>query len=196
MSIVGLAGDLGINDYVLVPLVKIDYPSITIEEYIRLEEEKDCRHGKVCDCETTYGKIWYDEDVHDLRSVETEFPTLVFNDALTSKVALSCEPTVSPLNDNQINFRISFGESNDEDYTSICLRFCHWNLRTVDYYKDIEKEFPAIAYNDALTSKLDFLPEPTSDKDNDDDDNDKIDIEQSSGDLSIKPSPNIIKINA
>nr|GEV63213.1 helitron helicase-like domain-containing protein [Tanacetum cinerariifolium] len=31
--------------------------------------------------------------------------------------ALSCEPTVSPPNDNQIDFRISFNESDDEDYT-------------------------------------------------------------------------------
>ncbi|GKE89750.1 hypothetical protein Tco_1567225 [Tanacetum coccineum] len=28
-----------------------------------------------------------------------------------------------------------------------------------NYFKNFEKEFPAIAYNDALTSKLDFLPE-------------------------------------
>ncbi|GJV11576.1 hypothetical protein Tco_1353117 [Tanacetum coccineum] len=64
----------------------------------------------------TYGKIWCDENVHNLRSVETEFPTIVFNDTLTSKVALSCEPTVSPFNDNQIDFRMSFDESDDEDY--------------------------------------------------------------------------------
>nr|GEY71200.1 hypothetical protein [Tanacetum cinerariifolium] len=31
----------------------------------------------------------------------------------------------------------------------------------LDYYKDFEKEFPAIVYNDASTSKLDFLIEPT-----------------------------------
>ncbi|GKE70502.1 hypothetical protein Tco_1528574, partial [Tanacetum coccineum] len=31
----------------------------------------------------------------------------------------------------------------------------------LDYFKDFEKEFPAIVYNDAVTSKLDFLTEPT-----------------------------------
>ncbi|GKA27415.1 hypothetical protein Tco_0713583 [Tanacetum coccineum] len=31
----------------------------------------------------------------------------------------------------------------------------------LDYFKDFDKEFPAIVYNDALTSKLDFLTEPT-----------------------------------
>ncbi|GJS26684.1 hypothetical protein Tco_0487304 [Tanacetum coccineum] len=65
----------------------------------------------------TYGKIWYDEDIYDLKSVETEFPAIVLNDALTFEVTLSCEPTVSPLNDNKIEFRISFDESDDEDYT-------------------------------------------------------------------------------
>ncbi|GJU61206.1 hypothetical protein Tco_1243041 [Tanacetum coccineum] len=73
--------------------VKIDDPNITMEEYIRLEEEKAHRHGKVYNWETPmYGKIWYDEDVHDLRYVETEFPAIVFNDTLTSEVALSCKP--------------------------------------------------------------------------------------------------------
>ncbi|GJQ89562.1 hypothetical protein Tco_0000701 [Tanacetum coccineum] len=54
----------------------MDDPNITIEEYIRLQEEKAQRH------------------------------------------ALSCEPTVSPLNENKIDFIISFDESDDEDYTS------------------------------------------------------------------------------
>ncbi|GKB84094.1 hypothetical protein Tco_0956366 [Tanacetum coccineum] len=211
-------------------------------------------------------EIWYDEDVHDLRYVETEFPAIVFNEALTSEVALSCEPTVGPLNNNQIDFRISFDESDDEDYTviydknSFSYKIISVNdLKTgsendnykvnmpsfssseptvccfndFDYFKDFEKEFPAIAYNDALTSKLDFFeptispqhiyefdktslseydgeeqnviyfndlfpfkviyPDDLSDKDND---NDKIDIEQSSRDLSIEPLPTVIKIDA
>ncbi|GJX85561.1 hypothetical protein Tco_0336335 [Tanacetum coccineum] len=118
----------------------MDDPNITMEEYIRLEKEKACRSGKVYNRETAmYGKIWCNEDVHDLKSVETKFPAIFYNDALTSEVALSCEPTVSPLKNNQIYFRILFDESDDEDYT---------------------KEFPAITYNDALTFNLDFS-EPT-----------------------------------
>ncbi|GKD16786.1 hypothetical protein Tco_1205944, partial [Tanacetum coccineum] len=59
--------------------VKIDDSNITIEEYIRLEEENARRCGKVYNWETaTYGKIWDNEDVHDLGSVETEFPSIVF----------------------------------------------------------------------------------------------------------------------
>ncbi|GJY80654.1 hypothetical protein Tco_0493405 [Tanacetum coccineum] len=72
----------------------MDDPNITMEEYIRLEEEKARRHGKVYNWETaTYGKIWDNEDVYDLGSVETEFPAIVFNDTLTSEATLLCEPT-------------------------------------------------------------------------------------------------------
>ncbi|GJV03965.1 hypothetical protein Tco_1337534 [Tanacetum coccineum] len=93
----------------------MDNPNITMEEYIRIEEEKARRRGKVYNWETaTFGKIWDNEDVQDLGSVETEFSAIVFNDTLTSEAALSCEPTVSSLND-EINFRISFDESDDED---------------------------------------------------------------------------------
>ncbi|GKA85753.1 hypothetical protein Tco_0807407 [Tanacetum coccineum] len=131
-------------------------PNITMEEYIRLEEENARRHGKVYNWETAkYGKIWYDEDVHDLRSVETEFPAIVFNDALTSEVTHSCEPTVSPLNDNKNDFRISFDEFDNEDYMPTVSYF-----DDLDFFKDFKNEFPAIVYNDALTSKSDFSTEP------------------------------------
>ncbi|GJU26964.1 hypothetical protein Tco_1165585 [Tanacetum coccineum] len=96
----------------------MDDPNITMEEYIRLEEEKTRRRGKVYNWETaTYGKIWDNEDVHDLRSVETEFPTIALNDEVSSKT-LSCEPTVSSLNNDEIDFRISFNESDHEDCTT------------------------------------------------------------------------------
>nr|GFC37996.1 hypothetical protein [Tanacetum cinerariifolium] len=72
----------------------MDDPNIAMEEYIRLEEEKARRHDQVYNWKTaTYGKIWCNEYVHDLRSIETEYPTIVLNDALTYEVALSCEPT-------------------------------------------------------------------------------------------------------
>ncbi|GKE29940.1 hypothetical protein Tco_1445324 [Tanacetum coccineum] len=232
-------------------------PNITMEEYIRLEEEKARRRDKVYNWETAaYGKIWYDEDVHDLRSVENEFPAIVFNDSLTSEVTL-----------NEIDFRVSFDESDDEDYTvmfdknSFSYKTIYVNdLKTdsendnekvnmpsfpspeptvscfddLDFFKDFENEFLAIVYNDAQTSKSDLLTEPIfipqhidefnwkdetssskcdeeeqnvlnfndifpfnviypndskSDKDNDDD---KVDIEHSSGDLSVKPLPDVI----
>ncbi|GKD71294.1 hypothetical protein Tco_1325384 [Tanacetum coccineum] len=97
----------------------MDDPNITMEEYIRLKEEKAQKRRKVFNWETAkYGRIWYDEDVHDLRSIENEFPAIVFNDSLKSGGALSREPTVSSLND-EIDFRNSFDDSDDEDYTII-----------------------------------------------------------------------------
>ncbi|GKB95279.1 hypothetical protein Tco_0981416 [Tanacetum coccineum] len=141
----------------------------------------------------TYGRTWYDDDIHDLRSVETEFPAIVFNDELTSEEALSCEPMVSSLNNNKIDFRMSFDESDDEDYMVIFDKnsfsykiFFVDDLKTdsdndndkvnmpsfpspepaISYFSDLnflrnfEKEFLAIAYNDSLTSKLDFLTKP------------------------------------
>ncbi|GJY01461.1 hypothetical protein Tco_0359613 [Tanacetum coccineum] len=218
-------------------LVAMDDPNITMEEYIRLEEEKARRRA------------------------------IVFNDTLTSEAALSCEPTVSSLNNDEIDFRISFDESDDEDCTVIFDKnsFSYKiisvnNLKTdskndndkvnmpllpspkptvsyfddLDFFKDFENEFPAIVYNDAQTSKLDFLTEPILNpqhidefnlkdetslsecdeeeqnvlnfndlfpfnviypdelKTDTDNDNDKVDIEHSSGDLSVKPLPDVI----
>ncbi|GKF62145.1 hypothetical protein Tco_0182199, partial [Tanacetum coccineum] len=121
-----------------------------------LEEEKAHRCGKVYNRETaTYGKIWYDDDIHELRSIETEFPAIVFNDELTSEKALSCEPTVSSLNNNEIDFRISFDESEDEDYTPTVSYF-----DDLDFLKYFENKFLAIVYNDALTSKSYSSTEP------------------------------------
>ncbi|GJU91124.1 hypothetical protein Tco_1303547 [Tanacetum coccineum] len=221
----------------------MDDPNITMEEYISLEEEKAQKHGKVFNWETAkYGKIWYDEDVLDLRSIETEFPAIVFNYNLTSNETPSCEPTF--LTKNSFSYKIistndlKMDSENDNkkvkkplfpspEPTISC-------IDDLDFFKDFENEFLAIVYNDTLTSKSDFLTEPNvspqhidvfnlkdetslsecdeeeqnglyfndlflfnaiypdelkSDTDND---NDKIVIEQSSGNLSVKPLPDVI----
>ncbi|GKD33934.1 hypothetical protein Tco_1249443 [Tanacetum coccineum] len=141
----------------------MDDPNITMKEYIRLEEEKARRRA------------------------------IVFNEMLKSEATLSCEPTLSSLNNDEINFRISFDESDDEDCTiifdknSFSYKIIYVNdLNTnsendnnkvnmplfsspeptvsyfddLDLFKDFENEFPAIVYNDALTSKSDLLTEP------------------------------------
>ncbi|GJW02257.1 reverse transcriptase domain-containing protein [Tanacetum coccineum] len=187
--------------------VNMDDPNITMEEYIRLEEEKARRNGKVYNWETaTYGRIWDDDEVHNLRSVETEFLGIVFDDTL------------------------SFDESDDEDYMVIFDKnsFSYKiisvdNLKTdsendndkvnmpslpspeptvsyfddLDYLKNFENEFPAIVYNDALTSKSDFLTEPIiiyPDGLKSDEDNDckKIDTEQPTRDIFVIPTPDMI----
>nr|GEU48052.1 hypothetical protein [Tanacetum cinerariifolium] len=143
--------------------------NITMEEYIRLEKEKTRRRGKVYNWETAM-----------------------------YEVTLSCEPTVCPLNDKKIEFRISFEESDDEDYTvifdknSFSLKiFFVDNLKT-DSENDNDKvnvpSFPspelAVSYFNDFdflkdTYKLDFLTEPTDNDDN------KIDIKQYSRDNVI-----------
>nr|GEV69574.1 hypothetical protein [Tanacetum cinerariifolium] len=71
----------------------MDDPNITMEEYIMSSGMSSGRRGKVYNWETAkYRKIWYDEDVYDLRSVKTEFLAIIFNDNLTSDNTLSCEP--------------------------------------------------------------------------------------------------------
>ncbi|GJU61978.1 hypothetical protein Tco_1243813 [Tanacetum coccineum] len=135
----------------------MDDPNITIEEYIRLEEEIARKHGKVFNWETAkYGKISYDEDILDLRSVETEFPAIVFNDNLTSNETPSCEPTVSSLND-EIDFRISFNESDDEDYTIVFDKnsFSNKIISTYDLKMDSEN------YNKKVNKPLFPPPKPT-----------------------------------
>nr|GEV10420.1 hypothetical protein [Tanacetum cinerariifolium] len=67
---------------------------VFVSQYIMFEEEKARKRRKVLNWEIAkYGKIWYDEDVHDHRSVETKFPAIVFKDNLTLDETLSCEPT-------------------------------------------------------------------------------------------------------
>ncbi|GKB88550.1 hypothetical protein Tco_0960822 [Tanacetum coccineum] len=127
----------------------MDDPNITIEEYIRLKEEKAQKHRKVFNWETAkYGRIWYDEDVHDHRSIENEFPAIAFNDSLKSGEALSCEPTVK--NDNE---KVNLPSLPSPEPTVSC-------FDDLDFFNDFENEFPAIVYNDAQTSQ-DFLTEPT-----------------------------------
>ncbi|GJW42766.1 putative ribonuclease H-like domain-containing protein [Tanacetum coccineum] len=64
----------------------MDDPNITMEEYIRLEEEKSHRRGKVYNSETaTYA--------------------IVYNDALTSKSDFSTEPVVIPQHIDEFNLK-------------------------------------------------------------------------------------------
>nr|GEU54430.1 hypothetical protein [Tanacetum cinerariifolium] len=105
----------------------------------KLENMGKCLIGKLA----KYGKIWYDEDVYDLRYIETEFPAIVYNDNLTSDETLSCEST----------------------------------------------EQNVLYFNDLFPFNVIYADDLKSDKDKDDD---KIDIKQSSRDISVIPSPNVI----
>ncbi|GJT62312.1 hypothetical protein Tco_1005845 [Tanacetum coccineum] len=114
-------------------------------------------------------KIRYDEDVHDLRSIETEFLAIVYNDTLTSELALSCEPTVSPQHIDKLNWKIGISLSDFDD-----------------------EHYIVIYDNDSFSYKIFNVDDLKLDMGNEDD---KIDIEQSSRDLSIELLPNVININ-
>nr|GEU57271.1 hypothetical protein [Tanacetum cinerariifolium] len=166
--------------------------NITMEEYIRLEEEKARRRGQIFDWQTaTYGRMEYFEDEDDsFTNLDTEYLAIVFDD--TSDATLSWEPMLSPLDNNEIDFNISFYESDDEDYMIVfdensfsCKIISVDNLKTdsenendkinipssepmigyfdnLDFFKYFENEFPAIFYND-LKSESDPLNEPSVD---------------------------------
>ncbi|GKA49745.1 hypothetical protein Tco_0742818 [Tanacetum coccineum] len=95
----------------------MDDPNITMEEYIRLEEEEARRYGRTFNWQTdTFGKVknYEDKDDHPI-DFETEFPAIVFDNTLT---IIQSEPTVCPPNENELDLRISLDESDDEDYTT------------------------------------------------------------------------------
>ncbi|GKF04833.1 hypothetical protein Tco_0035501 [Tanacetum coccineum] len=109
----------------------------------------------------------YCEDEDDnFMNLKIEYPTIVFDD--TSDATLSCEPTVSPLDNNEIDFKISFDESDDEDYTndkvnmpsSLSPEPTIGYIDGLHFFKYFENEFPVITYND-LKSKSDPLIEPS-----------------------------------
>nr|GEV23798.1 putative reverse transcriptase domain-containing protein [Tanacetum cinerariifolium] len=100
----------------------MDDPNITMEEYMRLQTEKAQRHGQTFNWKTaTYGKI-YCEDFNSFTDFEADFLAIVYNDALTSKENVLSKPTVSIYDaiKTDLDFSISFFDSEEEDYTFIC----------------------------------------------------------------------------
>ncbi|GJX26175.1 hypothetical protein Tco_0232471 [Tanacetum coccineum] len=105
----------------------MDKPNITMEEYIRLDEEKARRR---------------------------EFPAIVYNDALTSKLDFLTEPTINPQHIAEFNLK-------DETSLSEC----------------DEEEQNILFFNDLFPFNVIYPDDSKSDKDNDD----KIDMKHSSG---------------
>ncbi|GKA44442.1 hypothetical protein Tco_0737166 [Tanacetum coccineum] len=77
---------------------------------------------------------------------------------------------VSALNNNKIDFRLSFDESDDEDYTHID----EFDLKTKTSLSECDDEEQNVMYfNDLFPFNIIYLDDLKSNKDNDDD---KIDI--------------------
>ncbi|GKB74803.1 hypothetical protein Tco_0936215 [Tanacetum coccineum] len=117
----------------------MDDPDITVEEYIWLETKQALRKA------------------------------IVYNDALTSELDLSCQPTVRPQRIDKViwKIQISLSDSDEESYT-------------------------VIYDNDSFSYKIFNVNDLKLDMGNGDD---KIDIKPSSGDISIEPLANVINTN-
>ncbi|GJR76333.1 hypothetical protein Tco_0088698 [Tanacetum coccineum] len=98
-----------------------------------------------------------------------KFPTIIYNDALTSELEFSSEPTVSSQHVDKVNLKneTSLSEYDDEEYN-------------------------VMSNNDIFPFNIFSVNDSELDADNDDD---KIDIKQSSGDIFIDPSHNVISID-
>nr|GEV29346.1 hypothetical protein [Tanacetum cinerariifolium] len=170
----------------------MDNPNITIEEYIKFEEEKARRRGKVFHLEAaTYDLITdsendndkvnmpllsspeptvsYFDDLDYFNDFESEFPAIVYNDALTSKSDFSTELTLCPQHIEEFNLK---------DETS---------LSEYD-----EKEQNVLYINDLFSFNLIY---PDDLKLNTYNDDDKVDIEHSSGDIYVIPLSNVINVD-
>ncbi|GJT13434.1 hypothetical protein Tco_0860476 [Tanacetum coccineum] len=108
--------------------------------------------------------VSYFDNLDFFKDFEKEFPAIVYNDALTSKSNFLTEPTVNPQHIDEFNL-------NDETSLSEC----------------DEEEQNILYFDDLFPFNIIYPDDSKSDKDND---YDKIDIEHSSGDLSIEPLPN------
>nr|GEY13998.1 hypothetical protein [Tanacetum cinerariifolium] len=164
-----------------------------MKRYIQLEEEQARRRGQVYNRKTaTYGKIWYDEDVHYLRSFEKEFPTIVYKDALKSEK--------SHLNLRLVNY-FDYFKDFEKEFPAIAYNdaltsdFSPEPTVSPQYIDEFDKTSLSecddvgqnvIYFNDLFLLNV-IYPDDLSNKDNN---NGKIDIEHFSGNLSIEPLPN------
>ncbi|GKB14364.1 hypothetical protein Tco_0848287 [Tanacetum coccineum] len=141
----------------------MDDPNITMEEYIRLEEEKARRHisykiiyvdNLKADSENDNDKVnmpsfpsleptvSYFNDLDYLKDFENEFPAIVYNDALTSKLDFLTEPSINPQHIDEFNLK---------DETS--LSECDGEEQNVLYFNDL---FPFnVIYPNGLKSDED-----------------------------------------
>ncbi|GKE82482.1 hypothetical protein Tco_1552482, partial [Tanacetum coccineum] len=106
------------------------------------------------------------DDLDFFKDFENEFPAIVYNDAHTSKSDLLTEPILNPQHIDEFNLK-------DETSLSEC----------------DEEEQNVLNFNDLFPFNVIYPNDSKSDKDNNDD---KVDIEISSGDVSVKLLPDVI----
>ncbi|GKD17197.1 hypothetical protein Tco_1206355, partial [Tanacetum coccineum] len=111
----------------------------------------------------------YFDDLNYFKDFENEFSAIVYNDAPTSKSDFLTKPILSPQHIDEFDLKseTSLSEYNEEEQNVLC-------------------------FNDLFPFNIIYPHDLKSDKENDDD---KINIEHSSGDLSVKPLPDVINTN-
>ncbi|GKD99777.1 hypothetical protein Tco_1387761 [Tanacetum coccineum] len=89
--------------------------------------------------------------------MEAEFLAIVINDDFAPKDTLQCKFQVSISVNDEIDFRISFDESDDEDYTIICDKnsFSYKMISVNNLKTDLENDY------DKVNMPLLPSPEPT-----------------------------------
>nr|GEV82511.1 hypothetical protein [Tanacetum cinerariifolium] len=140
-----------------------------MEEYIQLIVDKARGRDQTFNWETTTYSKEYCDDLDSFTDFETDFPAIVYNDASTSNQNVSSVPTVSIYNaiKSNIDFHISFSDSEDEDYTFI-------------HNKD-SSSYKLILVND-------LKPKPVNDYV-------EINIESCSENIDVKPMDRVICIS-
>ncbi|GJZ51927.1 hypothetical protein Tco_0606442 [Tanacetum coccineum] len=148
----------------------MDDLNITIEEYIKLQAEKAQRRGRTFNWEIATCSKSYCDDLDFFTDFEVDYPAIVYNDALTSNENVPSKPPVSIYNaiKAEIDFSISFSDSDDEDYTFICDK---------DSFS-----YKLIPFNDL---KLELVNDQV-----------KINIELCSENVDIKPMDNVVCISS
>nr|GEV16490.1 hypothetical protein [Tanacetum cinerariifolium] len=137
----------------------MDDPNITMEEYIRLEEEKARRHV-FNDTLTSEAPLSYEPTVSslndeiDLRisfddSDDKDYTVIFDKNSFSYKIISVNDLKTDLENDNdKVNMPLLPSPESTVSY-----------FDNLDLFKDFENEFSAIVYNDAQTSKSDLLTE-------------------------------------
>ncbi|GJV51528.1 hypothetical protein Tco_1447269 [Tanacetum coccineum] len=184
VRLVGPVGDPGINEYVIILLVLERSTPKSRNDYDRDPSEIKYSQSWVAPLnKTTFYRIIkvnmddpniimeeyirLEEEKARRHDFENEFPAIVYNDGQTSKSDSLTGPILNPRHIDEFHL-------NDETSLSEC----------------DEEEQNVLYFNDLFSFNVIYPDDSKSDEDNDDD---KIDIKHSSGDLSVKPLPDLIK---
>nr|GEV69844.1 hypothetical protein [Tanacetum cinerariifolium] len=131
-----------------------------MKEYIELEEEKAQKHRKVFNWETAkYGKIWYDEDIHDLRSVDTEFSAITFNDEVSSEKHFLMNQRDARMSKSDLSTELILSPQHIDEFD------LNGETSLLDYD---EKEQNVLNFNNLFPFNVIHLDDLKSEKDNDD----------------------------